>query len=102
MTLDLGPRSLVRFLSALALATTIAACAGRVSSVEQAPDAATDTLRADTKFAEVSLPHPPKEHRPAATPCATPPLPPEPDFSHASFGPSAKIECNVHADCKAL
>lgn len=97
----------VRVASALLLAwalTSFVACGGQLSGAtegtEAGIDAGPDAPHVDAA-PDVSLPHPPKEHRPAAIRCATPPLPPEPDPSKTTFGPGAKFECKVHADCTA-
>jgi hypothetical protein len=73
----------------LVVAMFLVGCGGQVSEAP-AQDATVDTP---------ALPHAPSKHRPAAIVCPTPPLPPEPDLSAHSFGPSAKFQCKTHAEC---
>ena len=82
------------------------ACGGSIS--RETADAGGDSITpsadapsTDAPRTETTLPHAPAKHRPTAIACTTPPLPPEPDPSRHSIGPSATYECKVHADCTA-
>jgi hypothetical protein len=77
------------------VAAVLVGCGGQVTPASTT-DAGIDAPSSETV---VTLPHPPSKHRPTAITCETPPLPPEPDVSHGSFGPSAKFTCMTHADC---
>jgi hypothetical protein len=82
--------------SIVVLSFALVGCGGQVSGESAATDAGTDS-GSDA----VVLPHPPSKHRPAPIACVTPALPPEPDLSRGSFGPSAMFECKSHAECSA-
>ncbi|MGZ3419712.1 MAG: hypothetical protein ACXWUG_06020 [Polyangiales bacterium] len=84
----------------LMVSVSLLGCGGQVSPESVANDGGLDAA-SDVGSDAATLPHPPSKHRPAALGCKTPPLPPEPDLSHGSFGPSAKFECKSHAECTA-
>jgi hypothetical protein len=89
----------------LAILTALAACGGQVGD-DHTTDAALDSSPSDGIVGEVGkdsgLPHPPSKHRAAPATCTTPALPPEPDFTGHTFGPSAKFECKRHEDCLGI
>ena len=89
----------LRHLGPSFLCLALCACGGSVD-VSSAGDAGRDSM-APGIDAPAPLPHPPAKHRPTATTCTTPPLPPEPDLSSTTFGPSATFDCKRHANCTA-
>lgn len=79
----------------LVVAMLLVGCGGRVieaSAQDGGVDASADAP---------ALPHAPAKHRATAIDCAEPPLPPDPDLSAHSFGPSASFSCKTHTDCTA-